>query len=83
MQHILSMQLLVKRRFFVLTLALTAISFGLIGCGNKGPLYLPPEVVQEVSSPTALDTEATSKDNESSESEETETMPETETTETE
>ena len=83
MQHILSMQLLVKRRFFVLTLALTAISFGLVGCGNKGPLYLPPEVVQEVSSPTALDTEATSKDNESSESEETETMPETETTETE
>lgn len=83
MQHILSMQLLVKRRFFVLTLALTAISFGLIGCGNKGPLYLPPEVVQEVSSPTALDTEATSEDNESSESEETETMPETETNETE
>jgi len=83
MQHILAMQLLVKQRFFILTLVLIAISFGLIGCGNKGPLYLPPEVVQEVSSPTAENTETTSENKESSEPEETETAVETETTETE
>lgn len=77
-QHILAMQ-----RFFVLTLALITTSFGLISCGNKGPLYLPPEVVQEVSSPTVSNAEATSEDKESSKPEETEITTETETTETE
>lgn len=38
------------QRFTALILLLAASTLGLIGCGNKGPLYLPPEVVQEVTS---------------------------------
>lgn len=73
MQHILAMQ-----RFFALTLVLVTASFGLMGCGNKGPLYLPPEAVQEVSSAPSTSNEK----EESSEPEETETTINT-TTETE
>jgi len=72
MQYVMQ-QLFAMQRFFALTLVLIAASFGLAGCGNKGPLYLPPEALQEVSS----------EQKESSEPEETEATAETETIETE
>lgn len=34
------------QRFFALIL-LSAVFIGLSACGNKGPLYLPPEPVQQ------------------------------------
>lgn len=76
-------QLFAMQRFFALTLVLIATSFGLAGCGNKGPLYLPPEAVQEVSSTPAASNEVSSEQKESSEPEETEATAETETIETE
>jgi predicted small lipoprotein YifL len=41
----------------ILLLLLTLSSSILTGCGNKGPLYLPPEPVQEIS-PAADDESA-------------------------
>lgn len=43
MQHVFATQ-----RFCILILLLVASTLSLTGCGNKGPLYLPPEPVQEV-----------------------------------
>ncbi|MDO7653482.1 MAG: lipoprotein [Porticoccus sp.] len=46
------------QRFTALILLLAASTLGLIGCGNKGPLYLPPEVVQEVTSTSSNSAES-------------------------
>lgn len=46
------------QRFTALILLLAASTLGLIGCGNKGPLYLPPETVQEVTSSSSNSSEA-------------------------
>lgn len=40
-------------RLGALLLLLAVSSFNLTGCGNKGPLYLPPEAVQETSTDSA------------------------------
>jgi len=82
MQYVMQ-QLFAMQRFFALTLVLIATSFGLAGCGNKGPLYLPPETVQEVPSTPAATNVVSSEQKESSEPEETEATAETETIETE
>ncbi|MEH6468548.1 MAG: lipoprotein [Porticoccus sp.] len=42
------------QRFLALVLLLAASTIGLAGCGNKGPLYLPPPPVQEISAPTEV-----------------------------
>ena len=39
-------------------LLLAASTIGLAGCGNKGPLYLPPPPVQEISAPAEVPEEA-------------------------
>ena len=36
------------QRLFALVLLAALSMIGLSGCGNKGPLYLPPEPVEEV-----------------------------------
>ncbi len=36
------------QRVFALVLLAALSTIGLSGCGNKGPLYLPPEPVEEV-----------------------------------
>ncbi|WP_461480736.1 LPS translocon maturation chaperone LptM [Porticoccus sp.] len=36
------------QRIFALVLLAALSTIGLSGCGNKGPLYLPPEPVEEV-----------------------------------
>lgn len=36
------------QRIFALVLLAALSIIGLSGCGNKGPLYLPPEPVEEV-----------------------------------
>jgi predicted small lipoprotein YifL len=53
-------------------LLLVAVSIvGLSGCGNKGPLYLPPEPVQEITSESGDAVEPTSAaESETTESEE-------------
>ncbi len=38
------------QHFYALMLLLAVSTIGLVGCGNKGPLYLPPEPVQEITS---------------------------------
>ena len=60
------------RRLLTLALLLTASTIGLAGCGNKGPLFLPPEPVQEISSP-AQEPEAKAESEDVNESEEPET----------
>lgn len=37
------------QRLFALPLLIITLTLVLTGCGNKGPLYLPPDVVQETS----------------------------------
>ncbi len=39
------------RRLFVL-FAILGTLFAISGCGNKGPLYLPPEPVEQTESST-------------------------------
>ncbi|MDP1520331.1 LPS translocon maturation chaperone LptM [Porticoccus litoralis] len=36
------------QQFFALVLLVALSLIGLTGCGNKGPLYLPPEPVEEI-----------------------------------
>ncbi len=55
-------------RLGALLLLLAVSSFSLTGCGNKGPLYLPPEAVQE----TASDSASESTDTEAAETTESE-----------
>lgn len=62
------------QRFLALMLLLAASTIGLAGCGNKGPLYLPPPPVQEISSPAEAPEET-------EESEDTKAAEEPETTE--
>jgi len=57
MQHAFVIQQ-IGQRFIALMLLLAASTLGLIGCGNKGPLYLPPEVVQEVTSTSSNSAES-------------------------
>ncbi len=38
------------QHFYALMLLLAVSTISLVGCGNKGPLYLPPEPVQETTS---------------------------------
>lgn len=47
-------QFLAIRGVLTLMLLLAASTIGLAGCGNKGPLYLPPPPVQEISAPAAV-----------------------------
>ncbi|MEH6616643.1 MAG: lipoprotein [Porticoccus sp.] len=49
------------QRFLALVLLLAASTIGLAGCGNKGPLYLPPPPVQEISAPAAVPEEVSEK----------------------
>ncbi|HEB29134.1 hypothetical protein LCGC14_2460140 [marine sediment metagenome] len=58
MQRFLAMQLLAMRRFLTLMLLLAASTISLTGCGNKGPLYLPPPPVQQISTPAEVSEEA-------------------------
>lgn len=46
------------RRFLTLMLLLAASTISLTGCGNKGPLYLPPPPVQQISTPAEVSEEA-------------------------
>ena len=46
------------QHFYALILLLAVSTLGLVGCGNKGPLYLPPEPVQEVTAETDEPSEA-------------------------
>ena len=57
MQHAFVIQQ-IGQRFLALMLLLAVSTFGLIGCGNKGPLYLPPDVVQEVTSTSSNSAES-------------------------
>ncbi|MFT7300752.1 MAG: putative small lipoprotein YifL [Porticoccus sp.] len=70
---------LATRRFLTLVLLLVASTIGLAGCGNKGPLFLPPEPVQQITSPTAV-SEETEKQEESKRTEELEDTEQSETT---
>jgi len=47
------------QQFFALVLLVALSLIGLTGCGNKGPLYLPPEPVEEIPAEveTPVDTE--------------------------
>jgi len=72
MQHAFVIQQ-IGQRFSALILLLAVSTLSLIGCGNKGPLYLPPDAVQEVtsSSSNSPETEESSQPVESQEPEET------------
>ncbi|TNF02676.1 MAG: hypothetical protein EP323_08335 [Gammaproteobacteria bacterium] len=47
------------QRIFALVLLAALSLIGLTGCGNKGPLFLPPEPVEEV--PAEVETPADSE----------------------
>lgn len=49
------------KRFFALTMLLSMGLFGssvLVGCGQKGPLYMPADIPEEVSSQASADQQA-------------------------
>lgn len=69
-----------QRVFALSILLITAFTVGLTGCGNKGPLYLPPEPVQQT---TPVQQETTEAEDESSEATEPDDDEEPETTEAE
>jgi predicted small lipoprotein YifL len=54
-------QVFFMQRFLALMLLLAVSTIGLAGCGNKGPLYLPPPPVQEISAPAAVAEEVSEK----------------------
>ncbi|MDX2463427.1 MAG: lipoprotein [Porticoccus sp.] len=57
-------------RLYAWILLLAVSTVGLTGCGNKGPLYLPPEPVQEITSESGETVESTeAKESEATESE--------------
>tara|TARA_B110000503_G_C7020912_1_gene359736 strand:- start:211 stop:444 length:234 start_codon:yes stop_codon:yes gene_type:complete len=70
---------LATRRFLTLVLLLAASTIGLAGCGNKGPLFLPPEPVQQITSPAEA-AEETEEQEESKGTEEPEDAAQSETT---